>query len=501
MATIYVDENLTQHPLGNVVDSLPIGSIVLWPGSLPPSGWKVCNGDTLYKTDYPDLFEVLEYRYGGSGNSFNLPDYRGRTPIGVTDGTGEVTTEFTLASTGGSVTHSHSLSGTGYAKIDVGSGDKIWMKNYNAMFNGNFQAIISNVTEGSYSGVGYSTELGGNTGSNSSLQPYIVQNYIIKVSYSVAASGSPGGGGDASSDIIIIGQESDVTEDTKLLVEPEDLEPNGSEVVNTLENNESTKAPSVRAVNKALEITKNIYSTSEAIRIGTWIDGKPLYRKVLAGTKAVGTNLVLSLNENSVNELISTPEAKITRTGESVASYAIPFYESSAVFTRIEMLQPNHPDNPSSILIKSGSSDYGNGYVYVVVHFTKNVLTFEIGQNYAGKTMNMTFPNNTTFTNYLYNLAGGEQQEATIVGFGNSAIMANVGAAAGTVFYSLLFYPDISDKTNSTTLYSATYTNESGTWNYGINLASFTLPTSLSNCTSVNNNTNATSIIKYITIS
>lgn len=501
MATIYVDENLTQHPLGNVVDSLPIGSIVLWPGSLPPSGWKICNGDTLYKTDYPDLFDVLEYRYGGSGNSFNLPDFRGRTPVGVTDGTGEITAEFTLASTGGSVTHSHSLSGTGYAKIAVGSNNKIWMKSQSNMFNGNFQAIISNITEGTYSGVGYSTELGGNTGSNSSLQPYIVQNYIIKVSYSVASSGSPGGGGDASSDIIIIGQESDVTEDTKLLVEPEDLELNGSEVVNTLENNESTKAPSVRAVNKALEITKNIYSTSEAIRIGTWIDGKPLYRKVLTGTKVVGTDLYLSLSESDVNELISVPEAKITRADSSYSSYVIPFYESSTVFTRIEMLQPSHPNNPSSILIKSGSADYGNGYVYAVVHFTKIVLAFEIGQNYSGRTISMSFPNNTTFTGYLYNLAGGEQPEATIVSFGNSAIIANVGAAAGTVYYDLSFYPDTSDRINSTTLYSATYTNESGTWNYGTNLASFTLPASLSNCTSVNSDTNATNIIKYITIS
>ena len=493
MATIYVDENLTQHPLGNVVDSLPIGSIVLWPGSLPPSGWKVCNGDTLYKTDYPDLFDVLEYRYGGSGNSFNLPDFRGRTPVGVNDGTGEVTTEFTLASTGGEVTHTLTEDEMPSHHHNLYTYDGANPSSTARKVRGTENAQVAAYTNGG-------TEYSGGGQAHNNMQPYLVVNYIIKVSYSVAASGSPGGGGDASSDIIIIGQESDVTEDTKLLVEPEDLEPNGSEVVNTLENNESTKAPSVRAVNKALEIAKNIYSTSKAVRIGTWIDGKPLYRKVLTGTKAVGTDLYLSLNESDVNELISVPEAKITRTGDSVSSYVIPFYESSTVFTRIEMHQPNHPDYPSSISIKSGSTDFGNGYLYVVVHFTKNVLAFEIGQNYAGKTMHMTFPNNTTFTNYLYNLAGGEQQEATIVGFGNSAIMANVGAAAGTVFYSLLFYPDISDRTNSTTLYSATYTNSTSTWNYLINLTSFTFP-AMSNCTSVNNNTNATSIIKYITIS
>ena len=47
------------------------------------------------------------------------------------------------------------------------------------------------------------------------------------------------------------------------------------EVVDSLDGNSTTNAPSVRAVNDGL---LDKYSTEEQ-RIGTWIDGKPIYRK------------------------------------------------------------------------------------------------------------------------------------------------------------------------------------------------------------------------------
>jgi len=87
------------------------------------------------------------------------------------------------------------------------------------------------------------------------------------------------GGGSGSSDIVIIGEETDVTEDTKLLVDisedEAEVENIGSEVVDSLEGDETYKAPSVRAVNEVLN-----YSTDETV-VGTWIDGKPIYRKVV----------------------------------------------------------------------------------------------------------------------------------------------------------------------------------------------------------------------------
>ena len=44
--------------------------------SLPP-GWLECAGQSLSTAAYPDTFSAIGYTYGGSGASFNLPDYRG----------------------------------------------------------------------------------------------------------------------------------------------------------------------------------------------------------------------------------------------------------------------------------------------------------------------------------------------------------------------------------------------------------------------------------------
>jgi microcystin-dependent protein len=78
---------------------LPVGSVTAFAGTLgaPDSagaattvtpqdyvtdpleawGWMFCDGRSLPTYDYPELFAVLGYVYGGSGNQFLIPDYRG----------------------------------------------------------------------------------------------------------------------------------------------------------------------------------------------------------------------------------------------------------------------------------------------------------------------------------------------------------------------------------------------------------------------------------------
>lgn len=51
--------------------------------SSAPSGWLLCYGQSLVAADYPDLFDAIGYTYGGSGANFNVPDLRGRSPIGL----------------------------------------------------------------------------------------------------------------------------------------------------------------------------------------------------------------------------------------------------------------------------------------------------------------------------------------------------------------------------------------------------------------------------------
>ena len=51
--------------------------------STAPSGWLLCYGQSLATASYPDLFAAIGYTYGGSGANFNVPDLRGRIPVGL----------------------------------------------------------------------------------------------------------------------------------------------------------------------------------------------------------------------------------------------------------------------------------------------------------------------------------------------------------------------------------------------------------------------------------
>jgi microcystin-dependent protein len=65
---------------------LPLGAIIAFPSdiqSMAPS-FKLCDGGSMDKTVYKDLFELIGTTYGGSGNLFKLPDIQGRTIVGKT---------------------------------------------------------------------------------------------------------------------------------------------------------------------------------------------------------------------------------------------------------------------------------------------------------------------------------------------------------------------------------------------------------------------------------
>lgn len=61
----------------------PIGSIIPYGGSQLPAGWLICDGRSLSKNDYFDLFKVIGYNFGGSDSTFNVPDMREVAPVGV----------------------------------------------------------------------------------------------------------------------------------------------------------------------------------------------------------------------------------------------------------------------------------------------------------------------------------------------------------------------------------------------------------------------------------
>jgi microcystin-dependent protein len=72
-----------------------VGEIRMFGGNFAPAGWMFCEGQLLPISENETLFQLIDDRYGGDGEStFALPDLRGRIPIHQGNG-------FIMAETGG----------------------------------------------------------------------------------------------------------------------------------------------------------------------------------------------------------------------------------------------------------------------------------------------------------------------------------------------------------------------------------------------------------------
>src|ERR1035437_7054945 len=81
----------------------PVGTYRDWPvsASFPP-GFIARDGRSLSKTTYPDLWALIGYTYGGSGDNFNIPNSVDKSIIGA----GNL---YTVGTSGGEATHSLSI--------------------------------------------------------------------------------------------------------------------------------------------------------------------------------------------------------------------------------------------------------------------------------------------------------------------------------------------------------------------------------------------------------
>lgn len=96
----YVD-GVTSSIQTQLNTNTPVGMVSPYAGSSSPTGWLLCDGTAVSRTTYSALFGVISTTYGAGDTSttFNVPDLRGRTPIGA--GTGAGLTARTLAATTG----------------------------------------------------------------------------------------------------------------------------------------------------------------------------------------------------------------------------------------------------------------------------------------------------------------------------------------------------------------------------------------------------------------
>lgn len=169
---------------------LPCGSVITWSGATAPPNWLLCDGTAVSRRTYASLFGVIGTTYGaGDGSTtFNLPDLRGRVPVGKNGGTFG-----SLGSTGGAETHtlttaqmpSHnhggSTSTTGAHSHSLNGKVNISQNGYgqNSPINGN----AGNFADGSALSAGdhsHTISSQGGGAAHNNLQPYQVVNYIIK---------------------------------------------------------------------------------------------------------------------------------------------------------------------------------------------------------------------------------------------------------------------------------------------------------------------------------
>lgn len=95
LATVIVGNGLTldQTKTDQLLDALknfgktvvPIGSVIFYLGTTIPDGYLLCNGASLSRKEYPELFEVLGTKCGAVDSAhFTLPDTHHRFLEGTT---------------------------------------------------------------------------------------------------------------------------------------------------------------------------------------------------------------------------------------------------------------------------------------------------------------------------------------------------------------------------------------------------------------------------------
>jgi microcystin-dependent protein len=177
------------------------GTVLDFAGATAPDGWLMCFGQSLLRTDYPNLFAAIGTTYGAAdGTHFTLPDCRGRSSIGKDNMGGtaanRVTTAgggidgVTLGAAGGAQTHTLTAAQMPSHTHANTLNDPGHTHSSNAAINGGGSStggggFALNATGGATinsagTGITINNVSQGSDGAHPNVQPGIVFNKIIK---------------------------------------------------------------------------------------------------------------------------------------------------------------------------------------------------------------------------------------------------------------------------------------------------------------------------------
>lgn len=181
--------------------AMPIGSMIQWGANSMaglPSYFFECLGQTVSRSNYSSLFQIIGTTYGsGDGSTtFTLPNLQGRVVCGYVQSNGDSNfpesgfvagEQYHKLSVAEMPSHNHGVNDSGHAHgIGVG-GRKYNTGNGDTAFNGigsnvSLGAGLTNTGNGNTNnaGTGISIQNAGSTAAHNNLQPYIVMRYLIK---------------------------------------------------------------------------------------------------------------------------------------------------------------------------------------------------------------------------------------------------------------------------------------------------------------------------------
>lgn len=246
-------ELVAQIGQGGAGDGTPIGTILSYGGANAPSGYILCDGRAVSRTDYDKLFEKIGTTFGaGDGSTtFNVPDLRDKVAQGANGNLGEELEAGLPNITGNfaaDTTNSSTFDGA-FSKTNGSSVRGLSEASNTHTGRINFSASDSN-------------DIYGN--SDTVQPPAVAVNFIIKATAST---------GEVPAD-----------------VELDDDKTTTANVWSASKTNDEIKNVD----------NKNNYSTTETV-IGKWIDGKPIYRKTFVLTSPHDNDVLVNDADTLIN--------------------------------------------------------------------------------------------------------------------------------------------------------------------------------------------------------